>query len=191
MPPTDSQSDEQLMQAVAQGDAEALRGLFDRHASLMLGLGQRMLGRSGEAEDVLSEVFWEVWDKSARFDRSRGSVKSYLVLVMRSRCLDRLRSRKARPDRSGVSIDKTQHEDAGPTPVAEAEAGETRAQVRRAVDALDDSHRTAIELSFYEGLSHSEIAERLGAPLGTIKGRLRSGLIKLSRSLRKDGDVTF
>ncbi|MFN3168425.1 MAG: sigma-70 family RNA polymerase sigma factor [Phycisphaeraceae bacterium] len=191
--PTDPQpSDEQLVASIRGRDAEALGGLFDRYAPTMLALGRRMLGPgSGEAEDVLSEVFWEVWDKPDRYDARRGSVKSYLMLVMRSRCLDRLRSRKARPDRQGLPLQADRHADNGLAPDAAAQRDEAREQVRQAVDALDTDQRRAIELSFYQGLSHREIAEQLDAPLGTIKGRLRSGLIKLSRALRKKGDVTL
>jgi RNA polymerase sigma-70 factor (ECF subfamily) len=189
MPANAQPSDEGLVASIRERDAEALGLLFDRYAPAMLALGRRMLGH-GEAEDVVSEVFWEVWDKPDRYDARRGSVKSYLMLVMRSRCLDRLRSRKARPDRSGLPFENNRHADDVPGPAAAVEQDEARAQVREAVDELDADQRRAIELSFYEGLSHREIADQLNAPLGTIKGRLRNGLIKLSRALRKKGDVT-
>jgi len=180
----DEQNDEQLMRAVKHGDADALAALFERHAPLLMALGRRILG--ADAEDVVSEVFWEVWDKSSRYEPRRGSVKSYLVLVMRSRCLDRLRARKARPDVGGLSTDGHPQADPAPPPDRAAEAGERSAHVRQAVRSLDEAQRTAIEMSFYEGLSHREIADRLNTPLGTVKGRLRSGLIRLRRSLRRD-----
>jgi len=179
------------MEGVVARDAEALRGLFERHAPLMLGLGRRILRQTSDAEDVLNEVFWEVWSKPDRYDSSRGSARSYLLLIMRSRSLDRLRARKSRPDLDATPVNTQAHADGGETPMAAAQHAESRAIVRAAVGDLDDDQRAAIELSFFEGLSHSEIADRLEAPLGTIKGRLRSGLIKLSHSLRKKGDATL
>ena len=179
------------MRGITARDTDALRGLFDRHAPIMLGLGRRILGQDSDAEDVLSEVFWEVWVKSARYDAGRGSVRSYLLLLMRSRSLDRLRSRKSRPDAFAAQVNTQTHTDGNGTPEAAALHAESRAMIRAAVGELDEDQRRAIELSFYEGLSHSEIADRLDAPLGTIKGRLRSGLIKLGRALRKKGDTTL
>ena len=191
MADSDQQIDEALMNGVAARDTESLRGLFDRHAPIMLGLGRRILRDNDDAEDVLSEVFWEVWSKPDRYDSSRGSARAYLLLIMRSRCLDRLRARKSRPDMNAAMVNAQAHAGSSETPLAVAEHAESRAIVRAAVGDLDDDQRAAIELSFFEGLSHSEIAERLEAPLGTIKGRLRSGLIKLGRSLRKKGDATL
>lgn len=181
------QTDESLMRQVADGQADALRALFFRFAPSMLAIGHRMLGRNGGADDVLNEVFLEVWQKAERFDPARGSVRAYLLLLMRSRCLDCLRARRSRPDMNTQSDGNHHAAGAGPPPHDAIQLDEERARVRGALAALDVDQRKAIELSFYEGLSHRQIAEHLNQPVGTIKGRLRSGLIKLRHSLRMKG----
>lgn len=170
--------DEELMRGVASGDPGALEALYDRHAPTMLALGRRMLGRTGEAEDAVNDVLWNVWDRPEGYDTNRGTVRTYLLLRMRSRCLDRLRRRRIhRGDASGVESDR-------PTPEAAAQTQENAQTIHRAIAGLSDKQRVAIELAFYEGLSHSEIADRTGEPLGTIKSRVRLGLIRLRDELR-------
>lgn len=175
------------MRQIAAGQSDALKTLFFRYAPTMLAIGHRMLGRNGDADDVLNEVFLEVWQKSDRFDSRRGSVRAYLLLLMRSRCLDGLRSRKSRPDMGSTAEIHPNHAGDSPLPSHAMQHNEEHERVRRALSALDSDQRKALELSFYEGLSHREIAERLDQPVGTIKGRLRSGLIKLRHSLRMKG----
>jgi RNA polymerase sigma-70 factor (ECF subfamily) len=175
------------MEQIARQDTAAFRRLFDRHAPLLLALGCRVLNDRQLAEDVLNEVFLELWQSPQKYDAGRSSPRTYLVLVMRRRSIDRLRSR-----RSGIktvplhasSTDnhpgRSNHEDA----FADAEE---RQRVRSVLAGLPEAQRRAIELSFFEGKTNVEIAESTGEPLGTIKGRIRLGLIRLRDQLRTMG----
>jgi RNA polymerase sigma-70 factor (ECF subfamily) len=140
---------------------------------------------------VLVEVFQEAWQRSARYDVSRGSPATYLSTLARSRAIDRLRSRgkdRARPaDLSTTAAGAASDE---PNPGDSMELGEQRMRVVRAVGELDPVYRQAVELSFYDGLSHSEIATKLNKPLGTVKTYIRQGLIRLRDRLRNNSETT-
>ena len=176
-----------LMSAIAAGDRGAISALYDRHAPLLLALCRRILRDQADAEDVLTDVFFEVWSRADRFDPSRGGPVTYLVTLARSRSIDRRRARAARGGAVTVSADAADAAalvSASPNPSQSTEADEQRRIVRAALACLEPQQREAIECSFYEGLSHSEIAEKLGKPLGTVKTYIRQGLIRLRDRLR-------
>src|SRR5262249_6336104 len=165
------------------GSPDALAELYDRHARQIYSLALRILQDQSEAEDIVQEVFSQAWRQATRYDRSRGNVAAWLLTLARSRAIDRLRSRRARPDHSaegGVLLDLA--DQAAPADVQLLSA-EQVARVRAALEALPLLQRVAIELAYYEGLTHSEIAARLEQPLGTVKTRIRMGLHKLRESL--------
>jgi RNA polymerase sigma-70 factor (ECF subfamily) len=189
-PAAASLDDFELMRSIAAGQTSALRDLYDRYAPLVLALCLRVLQDRGEAEDVLQEVFVEIWQRAERYNPARGAPRNYLLLLARSRSLDRCRSRKSRTGQAEVTA-------AGPiadvqlavdsriaSPAASAAAGEARQVVAAALRQLDAPERRAVELAFYGGLSHSEIAAQLNTPLGTIKTRIRQGLVRLRDALR-------
>jgi RNA polymerase sigma-70 factor (ECF subfamily) len=137
----------------------------------------------GDAEDVVQEVFSQAWRTATRYEAGRGSVAGWLLMIARTRSIDRLRARQARPDTTGDVRLETMP--GNTVPVSEQMlVNEQLARVRRGLVALPADQRTALELAYFEGLSQSEIAERLAAPLGTIKTRIRTALTTLRRSLR-------
>jgi len=177
-----------LVERIAEQDADALKALYLRHAPMLLALGYRVLNDRQLAEDVLNEVFLELWKAPDKYDATRSSPRTFLVLVMRRRAIDQLRSRTA-----GVktqAFDGRWHQ-AGTSPnpgpsegVADAEE---RQRLRSVLDELPEEQRIAIEMSFFGGKTNVEIAEATGQPLGTIKGRIRLGLIRLRDRLRTMG----
>ncbi len=171
--------DQQLIIAMAEGDAHALHALGLRYTRMLTALAWRFLGDEGDAEEVVADVLWQAWSDAKSFDSSRGSVAAWLVTIARSRAIDRLRARKARQLNPGEGT-PVQHAKDPATEVDEAE----RAQiVRTAVASLDNGERTALELAYFSDLSQSQIAERLEIPLGTVKTRIRSAMIKLRQAL--------
>jgi len=173
-----------LMKAIAAGDREALSVLYDRHSPMVLAVCRRVLSDGGEAEDVLTDVFFEVWTRADRFDAARGSALTYLMTLARSRAIDRRRARAARSPGTSNQPELASEAAPGPNPLQSIDLNEQRQIIRSALDQLDPVQRTAVECSFYEGLSHSEIAEKLQRPLGTVKTYIRQGLIRLRQSLR-------
>lgn len=182
--------DVELMTAIAAGDARAFEEIYERHAGAVLATCVRILRDRPEAEDVLEEIFWEVWRRRDRYDPSRAEPLSYLLTLSRSRALDRLRFRRRREGVWLISHEIGPANDvpsaAGPTadPFGNTLAAQRRAAIDRALGELPESHRRAVELNFFEGLSHREIAEQLGDPLGTVKTRIRQGLLGLRKALR-------
>ncbi len=178
-----------LMDAIAGGDRAAVTRLFDRHAAVLLAVSRRVLHDADEAEDVLVEVFQEVWTRAGRFDAGRGSPLTYLVTLARSRAIDHKRRLASRPPlRSPDAAGLADRPAAGAGPLQDAAAVEQHARVRAALAALDADQRAAVECAFYDGLTHTEVAERLGKPLGTVKTYIRQGLIRLRAALRTNGD---
>jgi RNA polymerase sigma-70 factor (ECF subfamily) len=176
-----------LMELVARRDASALDALYARHAPLLFALCMRILHSSPEAEEVLQEVFLELWRTSERYAAERGSARVYLVQLARSRALDRVRVKRRREGliaEAGGPVLVANELRAGGDParsdaLAEASLGEDKVRVRAALRELSETERRAVTLSFFEGLSHSEIAARLGEPLGTVKTRIRRALLRL------------
>jgi RNA polymerase sigma-70 factor, ECF subfamily len=169
---------------VAEGDSGALAELYDAHARTLYSLALRVLGDQADAEDVLQEVFAQVWRQAARYDMRRGNVAAWLLTIARTRAIDRLRARRARPDTAAATEDATGLLAAPLADPGDVLAAERDAQrVRAALHQLPLLQRLAIELAYFEGLTQSEIAERLEQPLGTIKTRIRLGLLKLRDAL--------
>jgi RNA polymerase sigma-70 factor (ECF subfamily) len=168
---------------LAAGDMDAAAELYDRHAALVYALARRILRNDSDAEDVVQEVFAQAWRTAARFDSSRGSVIGWLLIMTRTRALDKVRARHARPDSEASALPDTLR--AADPPVADAMIAAEHARiVRDALNALPPPQRTALELAYYEGLTQSEIAARLSEPLGTVKTRMRTALATLRERLR-------
>jgi RNA polymerase sigma-70 factor (ECF subfamily) len=173
--------DSELLHAVARGDEAALASLYDRYRLILFGLILRILHSRPEAEDVLQDVFIQVWKTAPSFDESRGRPFTWLVTLARSRAIDRLR---ALGSRQRVADEAMQ---AAPESVSDAATdaleSERRGVVREALGELPAEQREALVLAYFEGLTQTEIAARLSAPLGTVKTRMRSGMIKLRELL--------
>jgi RNA polymerase sigma-70 factor (ECF subfamily) len=175
-----------LLERVSGGDAVALRALYERCGGRALSVAYRVLGARSEAEDVVQETFVQVWRQAATYDASRGGAMAWITTIARSRALDRLRARSA-AERAVVRSGDEPEVATGPAPAEAAEQREVRERVLAALATLPREQRSAIELAYYEGLSHSEIAARLGDPLGTVKTRVRLGLAKLAALLHDAG----
>jgi RNA polymerase sigma-70 factor, ECF subfamily len=175
-----SEADREDMLSLAEGDREALGRLYDRHAPVLLALGQRIVKNQREAEDLLHDVFVEVWRRASDYDPGRGSVATWLRLRTRSRALDRVRSaRIARTDPiDGVLDSKTSKVTLSPEVAAD------NRHLREALATLPEEQQTVLLLGYFEGLSSSEIAQRVGIPIGTVKSRVASAMAKLRTHLR-------
>ena len=177
--------DRDCLRRMAAGDGTAVAGLYDRHARAVYSLVLRVLGDEGDAEDVVQDVFAQAWRQASRYDATRGAVGAWLLIMARTRAIDRLRSRRVRPEGQTVDDDQVVALLPAATPDAATELldAEQVRRVQRALGALPLLQRVAIELAYYEGLSQREIAERLEQPLGTVKTRIRLGLLKLRDAL--------
>jgi RNA polymerase sigma-70 factor (ECF subfamily) len=174
-------SDAELLHAVAGGDEAALASVYDRYASILLGLLLRILRSRPEAEDVLQEVFLQVWRRAKDFDESRGRAFTWLVTLARSRAIDRLRSLDSR-DRAATAAAAEPSEEIGDASV-DAVRAEQSEIVRGALAQLSEEQRTTLLLAYEEGLTQTEIAARLKQPLGTVKTRTRAALAHLAEVL--------
>lgn len=180
-----SPTDRDLLEAMKQGDENALAALYDLHAPRVLGFLMRMLRDCALAEDVLQVVFWYAWTRAEQFDASRGAPLTWLLLVARSRALDMLRALKRQ--RPVISTDE---ERATEDPGMDApEAADEAARVRKALERLPSEQREPIQLAFFYGMTHVEISRHTDVPLGTIKTRIRLGMHKLADLLRSEGVV--
>lgn len=184
-PPLASWSDFALVRAVAEGDGEALGELYDRFSPLLLALGRRILGSMEEAEDIVQETFVHLWRRATRYDPQKSSVSTFLVLVTRSRAIDRLRTRQVIDRTLGqAGAEPTTAVDTSADGVARVLNLERRERVRQELATLPDEQRQVLDLAFFDGLTQREIAERTGIPLGTVKTRTLLAMKKLRTVLR-------
>jgi RNA polymerase sigma-70 factor, ECF subfamily len=182
-----------LVDAMRRGDERAVGELYDRHSAMVMGVAMAIVRDRSDAETVVLDTFTQAWRAAERFDAARGSVASWLLVLARSRALDLLRSAGRRAKLAPVSVDEAPAqalvaEDAPSDPSRAVEANERQQRVSAALGELPAAQREAIELAFFEGLSHTEVAERLGEPLGTVKTRIRLGMTKLRQLLRHLGE---
>ena len=183
MPPS-FEADQALVARIEAKDADALASLYDRHAARLLGLAERIVGSGGEAEEIVQEVFLYVWRAAATFDAGRGSVLARLLVATRSRAIDRLRARRPASRGEWKRLDDVP-EFAAPVDVERDSASrEWEAICLAAIGELPPDQRLVLELAYFEGLTHTEIAEKTATPLGTVKTRARLGLMKLRERIR-------
>jgi RNA polymerase sigma-70 factor (ECF subfamily) len=176
-----------LLPAVAHGDLTAFEQLYDRHSSTLYALLLRILANPDDAQEVLQETFVKAWTNAKMFDAVRGSDVAWLISIARSRGIDRLRSRRIRGDRedeAGRELSSSFGFVEKRTGADDAIQSEERRAVRGALAELPEAQRVALALAYFDGLSQSEIAEKLGEPLGTIKTRMQLGMKKLRESLK-------
>jgi len=177
-----------LVRDIAAGSADALAALYDKYAPSVFALARRIVSRPEDAEEVVQDVFSQVWHQASRYQQARASVAGWLVMLARTRAIDRLRARRARPDAgdlnppaAGIALMS-----ADPDPEELTVSAQNAARVKSACASLPTELRSLLDLAFYQGLTHSEIAAATGLPLGTVKTRLRSAM----DLLRQQMDVT-
>jgi RNA polymerase sigma-70 factor (ECF subfamily) len=178
----DRLADHAALKGMANGDPDAVGELYDRLARPIYSLALRILRNSADAEDVVQEVFSQAWRQAARYDAARGTVAAWLLTLTRSRAIDRLRARRARPD-GGVAEPDPNTPDAGVAADLQIQSAQQVELVRAALEELPALQRLVLELAYYEGLTHVEIAARLEQPLGTVKTRIRQAMLRLRESL--------
>jgi RNA polymerase sigma-70 factor, ECF subfamily len=177
-------ADEELMPLVGRKDPEAFEVLFDRHGGAAYSLAYRIVGDRAAAEEVTQEAFISVWRSGARFDAARGSVRSWLLSVVRNRAIDFLRSRAGKAPKLTFDDDSVlEQRPAAERTEEEALRRETAGELRGAIGKLPGEQSKVIELAYFGGFSHSEIAQMLNLPMGTVKGRMRLGLEKIRGEL--------
>jgi RNA polymerase sigma-70 factor, ECF subfamily len=173
-----------VISLIAQGDQDAMSVLYHGTSRLVFGLILRILGDRGLAEEVLLDVYAQVWRQANRYDTSRGAALGWITTIARSRAIDRLRSERHNLQEYELNEATTPEQVADTNPESASEASEMRRFVRLALDELPPEQREVIELSYYSGLTQSEIATKLNQPLGTVKTRTRLGMIKLREVLK-------
>jgi RNA polymerase sigma-70 factor, ECF subfamily len=182
-------ADNDLIAAVAGGDHPALLALYDRHGRIAYGLAYRILGDAGAAEEAVQDAYLRVWRRAATFDGARGNVRSWLLTIVHHCAIDLVRRRAGAPP-VVAGLDAMADRRSVPDAWSEVSGRMENERVRTAVETLPGEQRRAIELAFFDGLTHREIAERDDLPLGTVKGRLRLGLKQLSRLLAEPTELT-
>ena len=170
-------SDLKLMTAIRSADQTAMAVLYDRYSSIVYSVALRVLRDTGAAEDVLQDIFMQLWRNPGAFDASRGNISAWLAVIARNRAIDALRRRRPENDIEDVVV-SVEHD-----LVSEADRSRAMDRVRGALQVMPAPQRSALEMAYFEGLSHSEIAGKTGEPLGTIKTRIRAGLLALRKVL--------
>jgi len=168
--------DAMLVSAIRSGDEQAMAQLYERYSPIVYSVALRVLGDTGAAEDILQEVFMQLWRSPDVFDATRGSLPGWLAVVTRNRAIDSLRKRRSETDITDVVVSIE------PDLVGRAESSRTLEKIRGALAGMPPQQRSALEMAFFEGLTHTEIAEKTGEPLGTIKTRIRAGLLTLRKT---------
>ena len=185
-------SDADAVALATAGDGGGVAALYDRYARAVYSLALRIVRIDAEAEDVVQDVFAQVFRQAGRYDAARGTVVGWLMTITRTRAIDHVRARQRRGDGLGHRASEAEAAnlpDPGASQESQALTAEQIERVRRALDGLSTEQRHAIELAYYEGLSQSEIAERLAEPLGTIKSRIRTAMMRLRDALEADAPL--
>ena len=175
--PNAASSDTELVSAIRAGDHGAMAALYDRYSPVVYSVALRVLGDTGAAEDVQQDVFMQLWRNPAAFDSSRGNLGAWLAVITRNRAIDALRKRRPQDDIEDIVLSVV------PDMAAEADRSRIAVKIRDLLGAMPAVQRSALEMAYYEGLTHTEIASKTGEPLGTIKTRIRAGLIALRKAL--------
>ncbi len=184
-------ADEELMALVRDGEARAFEVVFDRHADASFSLAYRMCGRRSPAEDIVQEAFMSIWRSGAGYDRSRGSVRSWILGVVRNRAIDAFRRDSAQVGRDVSDEGMTERLAAPDRTDVEVERRDEAQHLRSALGELPAEQRRVIELAYFGGFSHSQIAEMLEIPAGTVKGRMRLGLTKMRMALGDSAEAVL
>jgi RNA polymerase sigma-70 factor (ECF subfamily) len=181
----DARADEMTVRDIAGGSSDALGLLYDRHAAAVYGLARRIVGQPDIAEEIVQDVFAQVWRDGSRYAAGRATVAGWLLMITRARAIDRVRSRRARPDVvAGVELSGVRPPAAStPDPETAALSADQALAIRDALATLPDAQRSVLDLAYYEGLTHSEIARRTGVPLGTVKTRIRAAMQALRQAI--------
>ena len=179
-----SLADEDLMQLVQRGDPRAFELVYDRHSGAAFSLAYRMVGRGNVAEDVVQEAFLSIWRSGARYERARGSVRTWVLGIVHHRAIDQLRRSSVHDKRRASDEGLEERLESGERTDNEVARREEAASIRSAMTTLPDDQSHVIELAYFGGFTHTEIAGILEAPVGTVKGRMRLGLEKLRNQLR-------
>jgi RNA polymerase sigma-70 factor (ECF subfamily) len=170
-------SDLALVTAIRSGDQSAMAALYDRYSSIVYAVALRVLQDTGAAEDVLQDIFMQLWRHPGAFDASRGNMAAWLAVIARHRAIDALRRRRPENDIADVIVSVE------PDFASDADRSRAMEKVRGALNTMPPPQKSALEMAYFEGLTHSEIAEKTGEPLGTIKTRIRTGLLSLRKVL--------
>ena len=168
-------NDAALVLAVRSGNQDAMAQLYDRYSSVVYAVALRVLGDTGAAEDILQEIFMQLWRNPGAFDASRGNLAPWLAVIARNRAVDALRKRRPQTELEDVTLSVS------PDLASEAYRGRIAEKIRGALNQMPQQQRGALEMAYFEGYSHSEIAAKTGEPLGTIKTRIRNGLMQLRK----------
>jgi RNA polymerase sigma-70 factor, ECF subfamily len=171
-----SVADISLISGIRSGDEGAMAALYDRYSGIVYSVALRVLGDTSAAEDILQEVFIQLWRQPATFDSSRGNLGAWLAVIARNRAIDSLRKRRSETDIEDVVV-AIESDLAG-----DAERARAMDRVRRALGSMPPVQRSALEMAYFEGLTHTEIASKTGEPLGTVKTRIRAGLLALRKA---------
>ena len=173
---------------MAQGSQEALGSLYDQTSPMVNGLLLRILERREDAEEVMLDVYMKAWKYAGRYTEQRGSVPAWLMIMARNAAIDRIRQKRAQPKTTAFEPAVTPEPEASEaSPEEQTADGERRKRVQRVLRELPPEQREVVELAFFGGLTHAELAERLREPLGTIKSRIRMGLIRLRGLIEEPG----
>jgi RNA polymerase sigma-70 factor, ECF subfamily len=168
-------TDAMLMSAIRSGNQQAMAQVYERYSPIVYSVALRVLGDTAAAEDILQEVFMQLWRSPDLFDANRGSLAGWLAVITRNRAIDSLRRRRPETDITDVVVQVV------PDLAGEAEWSRALGKIRSVLGSMPSPQRSALEMAFFEGLTHTEIAAKTGEPLGTIKTRIRAGLVTLRK----------
>lgn len=185
-----SPEEQALVGRLRAGDGDALTELYERYSGMLLGLAQRIVGNSAEAEEVLQEVFLQVWNQVERYDSTRAALSTWIVMITRSRSIDRLRSRRVAERTASAAHQENSRRHTSPRGTRDVLMDERRGRLDRELAELPAEQRRVLEMAFFDGMTQSEIAASTGTPLGTVKTRTLLAMKKLRRALAEDiGDL--